>query len=69
MRVGSFVIGLLNSGRSGLCTVTIVNLEEVLNVKRDDIDINHRIKRKKTKPILARFISHKVRRALYKQRV
>ena len=35
-----------------------------INVKQEDIDICHRIKRKKTKPIIARFISHKVKRAL-----
>jgi len=40
-----------------------------INVKQEDINICHRIKRKKTKPIIARFISHKVKRALYKQQV
>ena len=40
-----------------------------VNVKQEDINICHRIKRKKTKPTIARFISHKVKRALYKQQV
>ncbi|KAL9981573.1 hypothetical protein ACROYT_G010292 [Oculina patagonica] len=40
-----------------------------VDVKREDIDICHRIKRKKSNPIIVRFISHKVKRALYKQRV
>ncbi|XP_020629985.1 uncharacterized protein LOC110067050 [Orbicella faveolata] len=49
----------------------VLKIAEALNVnvKREDIDISHRIKRKKTTPIIARFISHKVKRALYKQRV
>jgi len=48
----------------------VLKIAEALNVnvKREDIDICHRIKRKKTKPIIARFIRHKVKRALYKQR-
>ena len=49
----------------------VLKVAEILkvNVKREDIDICHRIKRKKTRPIIARFVSHKVKRALYKQRV
>ena len=49
----------------------ILKVAEVLkvSVKREDINICHRIKRKKTRPIIARFVSHKVKRALYKQRV
>ena len=47
----------------------VLKVAEILNVnvKREDIDICHRIKRKKTRPIIARFVSHKVKRALYKQ--
>jgi len=49
----------------------ILKVAEILNVnvKREDIDTCHRIKREKTRPIIARFVSHKVNRALYKQRV
>ena len=49
----------------------VLKVAEILNidVKREDIDICHRIKRKKSRPIIARFVSHKVKRALYKQRV
>ena len=49
----------------------VLKIAEILNVsvKREDIDICHRIKRKKSRPIIARFVSHKVKRALYKQRV
>ena len=47
----------------------LLKVAEILNidVKQEDIDICHRIKRKKSKPIIARFVSHKVKRALYKQ--
>jgi len=38
-------------------------------VKLDDIDICHRVKRKKSSPIIVRFVSHKVKSSLYKQRV
>lgn len=49
----------------------VLKVAQVLNVnvKREDIDICHRIKRKKSNPIIVRFISHKVKRTLYKQRV
>ena len=47
----------------------VLKVAEILDidVKREDIDICHRIKRKKSRPIIARFVSHKVKRALYKQ--
>ena len=47
----------------------LLKVAEILNidVKQEDIDICHRIKRKKSRPIIARFVSHKVKRALYKQ--
>ena len=46
-------------------------IAQVLNVdvKAEDIDICHRVKRKHSNPIIARFVSHKVKRALYKSRV
>ena len=49
----------------------VLKVVEILkvNVKREDIDICYRIKRTKTRPIIGRFVSHKVKRALYKQRV
>ena len=49
----------------------VLKIEAALNVqvKAEDIDICHRVKRKKSSPIIARFISHKVKRALYKNRV
>ena len=47
----------------------LLKVAEILNidVKQEDIAICHRIKRKKSRPIIARFVSHKVKRALYKQ--
>ena len=49
----------------------VLKIAQVLNVdvKAEDIDICHRVKRKHSKPIIARFVSHKVKRALYKSRV
>ena len=49
----------------------VLKIAQVLNVdvKAEDIDICHRIKRKNSNPIIARFVSHKVKRALYKNRV
>ena len=49
----------------------VLKIAAALNVqvKAEDIDICHRVKRKKSSPIIARFISHKVKRALYKNRV
>ena len=40
-----------------------------VDVKAEDIDICHRIKRKNSNPIIAWFVSHKVKRAFYKNRV
>ena len=49
----------------------VLKIAAALNVqvKAEDIDICHRVKRKKSSPIIARFISHKVKRVLYKNRV
>ncbi|KAL9966454.1 hypothetical protein ACROYT_G024533 [Oculina patagonica] len=49
----------------------VLKLAQVLNVnmRREIIDICHRIKRKKSNPIIVRFISHKMKRAFFKQRV
>ena len=49
----------------------MLKIAQVLNVdvKVEDIDFCHRVKRKNSNPIIARFVSHKVKRALYKNRV
>jgi len=49
----------------------VLKIAQVLNVdvKAEDIDICHRVKRKNSNRIIARFVSHKVKRALYKNRV
>ena len=49
----------------------VLKIAQVLNVdvKAEDIDICHRVKRKNSNPIIARFASHKVKRALYENRV
>ena len=49
----------------------VLKVAEILkvNVKREDIDICHRIKRTKTRSIIGIFVSQQVKRALYKQRV
>ena len=49
----------------------MLKIAQVLNVdvKVEDIDFCHRVKRKNSIPIIARFVSHKVKRALYKNRV
>ena len=49
----------------------VLKIANALNVqvKPEDIDICHRVKRKKSSPIIVRFVSHKVKSSLYKQRV
>ena len=49
----------------------MLKIAQVLNVdvKVEDIDFCHRVKRKNSNPIIARFVSHKVKRALCKNRV
>ncbi|XP_078369155.1 uncharacterized protein LOC144653117 [Oculina patagonica] len=49
----------------------VLKIARALNVdmKPEDIDICHRVRRKKSNPIIARFVSHKVKTKLYKQRV
>ena len=49
----------------------VLKIANALNVqvKPEDIDICHRVKRKKSCPIIVRFVSHKVKSSLYKQRV
>ena len=49
----------------------VLKIANALNVqvKPEDIDICHQVKRKKSSPIIVRFVSHKVKSSLYKQRV
>ena len=49
----------------------MLKIAQVLNVdvKVEDIDICHRVKTKNSNPIIARFVSHRAKRALYKSRV
>lgn len=49
----------------------VLEIEEALNVnvKEEDIDICYQVKRNNSNPIIARFTSHKVKRALYETRV
>ena len=49
----------------------VLKIANALNVQvaPEDIDICHRAKRKKSSPIIVRFVSHKVKSSLYKQRV
>jgi len=49
----------------------VLKIAEALNVqvKAEDINICHRVKRKGSNNIIVPFVSHKVKAALYKQRV
>ena len=48
----------------------VIRVDEALNVeiKLDDIEISHKLKRKNTKAVIVKFLSHKVKSRLYKQR-
>ena len=48
----------------------VIRVGEALNVeiKPDDIEISHKLKRKNTKAVIVKFLSHKVKSRLYKQR-
>ena len=63
------IVGIPESirGNEGV-VLTIANALNV-EIKPEDIDICHRVKRKKSSPIIVRFVSHKVKSSLYKQRV
>lgn len=39
-----------------------------VNIKPEDIEISHKLKRKTTKPVIVKFVSHKVKSLLYKAR-
>ena len=49
----------------------VLKIANALNfqVKPEDIHICHRVKRKRSSPIIVRFVSHKVKSSFYKQRV
>ena len=49
----------------------VLKIAQVLNVdvKAEDIHICHQVKRKNPNPIIARIVGHRVKRALYKNRV
>ena len=49
----------------------VLKIANALNVqvKPEDIGICHRVKRKRSSPIIVRFVTHKVKSSLYKQRV
>ena len=48
----------------------VIRVGEALNVeiKPDDIEISHKLKRKSTTAVIVKFLSHKVKSRLYKQR-
>ena len=48
----------------------VIHIGEAINVniKLEDIEISHKLKRKTTKPIVVKFMSHKVKSVLYKAR-
>ena len=48
----------------------VIRVDEALNVeiKLDDIEISQKLKRKNTKAVIVKFLSHKVKSRLYKQR-
>ena len=48
----------------------VIRIGEAINVdiKPGDIEISHKLKRKTTKPVIVKFVSHKVKSLLYKAR-
>jgi len=63
------IVGIPESIRGNEGAVLIIASALDVQVKPDDIDICHRVKRKKSSPIIVRFVSHKVKSSLHKQRV
>ena len=50
----------------------VIRLGEALNVHHinsEDIEISHKLKRKNSRPIIVKFLSHKVKSRLYKARI
>ena len=48
----------------------VIRIGEAINVdiKPEDIEISHKLKRKTSKPVIVKFVSHKVKSLLYKAR-
>ena len=48
----------------------VIRIGEAINVdiRPEDIEISHKLKRKTTKPVIVKFVSHKVKSLLYKAR-
>ena len=48
----------------------VIRIGEAINVeiKPEDIEISHKLKRKNTKPVIVKFLSHKVKSSFYKAR-
>jgi len=63
------IVGIPESIRENEGAVLKIANALDVQVKPDDIGICHRVKRKKSSPIIVRFVSHKVKSSLYKQRV
>lgn len=63
------IVGITESIRENENVVLEIADTLDLQVKPDDIDICHRVKRKKSSPIIVRFVSHKVKSSFCKQRV
>ena len=63
------IVGIPESIRGNEGAVLTIASALDVQVKPDDIDICHRVKRKKSSPIIVRFVIHKVKSSLYKQRV
>ena len=63
------IVGIPESVRDNEGAVLKIADALKVQVKPEDIDICHRVKRKRSNPIIVRFVSHKVKSSLYKQRV
>ena len=48
--------------------VTRIGAAINVDIKLEDIEISHKLKRKNTKPVIVKFVSHKVKSLLYKAR-
>lgn len=48
----------------------VIRIGEAINIdiKPEDIEISHKLKRKTTEPVIVKFVSHKVKSLLYKAR-
>ena len=57
-------------GAYGSTDEVVIRIGEAINVdiRPEDIEISHKLKRKTTKPVIVKFVSHKVKSLLYKAR-